>query len=92
MVLVAKFAFDEGLGLLQSRCCEVSGVGSHVGDEADRFAVAKDDALVEALRGAHGAGCIEPQGPRGLLLESAGDEWGPRANFDLPFDDARHGV
>jgi hypothetical protein len=52
---------------------QVDRVGTHVGDQADR-AAADVDALVELLRGAHGALRGEAELARGLLLQRRGDE------------------
>ena len=60
-------------GLLHGDAGHGRRVGSHVGDEAD-LALGGLEALVEALRGAHGAARVEAELAAGLLLQRAGGE------------------
>ena len=92
VVTVAEFALDEGLRLLECRCSKIGRVGSHVGDESYRLAIAEDDSLVKTLGGAHRALRIEPKAACGLLLKSAGDERWTGTDFNLAFGDAGNRV
>ena len=78
--------FRGGHGLV----CHAQRIGSHIGDQAHGAVPGNVHALIQRLRGAHGARCGEAQLAAGLLLHGAGDERRRRHAAALAARDGGH--
>ncbi len=75
-VLVAVFLADQIANAVERLVRDPQGVGSHVGDQADRPGAVHVDAFVKLLGDFHRPLAGEAQSDRALLLERAGLERG----------------
>ena len=67
-VVFAVPALDVIPHLGESRACHLGGVGTHVGDQADRSAASYCETFVQLLGHGHGPLSGETQLPAGFLL------------------------
>ena len=89
MILRAVVLDDERLCRGERLVRQTLGVGTHIGDEADRAAVGNIHALIQLLRDRHGAPRRHAQTAGSLLLQGRGDERGRGAALLLAALDAR---
>ena len=89
-VLVAELLADPLANLLHRVGAHARGVGTHVGNQADRALRAQLNALIQPLRHTHRPADVETQPPRGLLLQLAGGEWRARILAALLLFDGPH--